>query len=343
VKPLAPLLALAYGTPRRASGDASPERVLVIRRNGIGDMICALPLLRSLRQALPRARIDVLASASNAAIARGARAADEVLVYGARSGLFRNKYVNLFRVARGLQGRAYDLVVAVSGSYSPFLAAVAFATRAPRRAGYVARTDDTHFAFNLPVGPAPEDQHQVTRCLRLLEPLGLAPASVDLGFDPGDEARDYALAVAPAPFILYNASATRPWNAWTGEKIASLARGLRLPLLVSGVAADRALLQAIAKLGPAVVEPPSILHFAALAERSALVMSGDGGAVHVGAAVRKPTFVLYPRSGDPRLWAPYGVPFAFVRARADVAQIEPREVLQELEKWLAGIGRGDWI
>jgi heptosyltransferase III len=336
------LLALAYGSPRTGAR-AAPERILVIRRNGIGDMICALPLLRSLRQALPRARIDVLASASNAAIARGARAADEVLVYRARSGLFRNKYVNLFRVARGLQRSAYDLVVAVSGSYSPFLAAVAFSTRAPWRAGYVPRAGEAHFAFNLPVGPAAQDQHQVLRCLRLLEPLGLAPLSDDLGFDTGSEARAYAASVAPAPFILYNASATRPWNAWTPESIAALARGLRLPLLVSGVASDRALLKAIAKLGPAVVEPPSILHFAALAERSALVISGDGGAVHVGAAMKKPTFVLYPRGGNPGLWAPYGVPCAFLRSRADVAQIEPREALREIDKWMRGIGRGDWI
>lgn len=331
------LLRLAYGKPRSAPWAAERvQRILLIRRNGIGDMICALPLLRSVRAAFPAARLDVLASSTNAGVARSARVADEVLVYPPRSGLHRNKYANLLRVARELRSRDYDLVVAVTGGHSTFLSSVAYACGAPWRAGYVPVRGEAHFAYTLPVDPPPEDEHQVMRCLRLLQPLGAAPAPVDLTFDPGEAARAYAARTAKGRFVLYNASATRPWNAWTAERIAALAARLDLDMVVSGVAADRALLEELKPHVAAVVEPPSIHHFAALAERSELVMSGDGGAVHVAAAMKKPTFVLYPHGGNPKLWAPYGVPHAFIRSKGEVADITSQEVLRELQNWKAG-------
>ena len=335
------LLRLAYGRPRsRGAFDAAAaRRILLIRRNGIGDMICALPLMRSVRAAFPAARIEVLASSTNAAVARSARVADEVLVYPPRSGLHRNKYANLFRVARELRSRDYDLVVAITGGHSTFLASIAYASGAAWRAGYVPVRGEPHFAYTLPVDPPPEDDHQVLRCLRLLDPLGAAPGPIDLGFDPGDAARAYATGIAGGRFVLYNASATRPWNAWPAERVAELAAELNakgLRTIVSGIAADRAVLERLKPKVAAVLEPPSIHHFAALAERSVFVMSGDGGAVHVAAAMKKPTFVLYPRRGSPRLWAPYGVPSAYVQSAGDVADIATADVLRELESWKAG-------
>ena len=331
------LLAAAYGRPRQETRYA-PEhvkRILLIRRNGIGDMICALPLMRSVRAGLPHARIEILASSVNAALARSAAVADEVMVYPPRAGLYRNKYANLFRVARDLRLRAYDLVVAVTGGHSTFLGSIAYVSGAPWRAGYAPERGEPYFAYTLPVDPPPADEHQVHRCLRLLGPLGVSPAAVDLSFDPGPAARAWAAQAAQGRFVLYNASATRPWNAWTPERIAALARRLDLQMIVSGVAADRPLLQEL-KASVPVVEPPSIHHFAALAQRSVFVMSGDGGAVHVAAAMKKPTFVLYPERGNPRLWAPYGVPHAFIRSTGDVADITAEEVLRELENWKAG-------
>lgn len=335
------LLAAAYGKPRPAArfSPDGVQRVLLIRRNGIGDMICALPLIRSVRAAFPAARVEVLASGANAAIVRSARVADEVLVYPPRSGLHRNKYANLFRVAREIRSRAYDLVVAVTGGYSSFLASIAYVSGAPQRAGYVPVRGAPHFAYTLPVDPPAEDEHQVLRCLRLLEPLGAAPLPIDLTFDPGEAAQAYAAKTASGRFVLYNASATRPWNAWTAERIADLAAALKsrqLEMIVSGIAADRAVLERLKPKVAAVVEPPSIHHFAALAQRSVFVMSGDGGAVHVAAAMKKPTFVLYPQGGNPKLWAPYGVPHAFIRSKGDVADITTQEVLRELENWKAG-------
>lgn len=39
-----------------------PERILVIRIDGIGDLLCITPMLHSLRHLFPEACIDVLAN-----------------------------------------------------------------------------------------------------------------------------------------------------------------------------------------------------------------------------------------------------------------------------------------
>ncbi|MBM3273219.1 glycosyltransferase family 9 protein, partial [Candidatus Kaiserbacteria bacterium] len=47
---------------------AQPRRILVIRRDNIGDLICTTPLLAALRKQWPHAWIGVLANSYNAPI-----------------------------------------------------------------------------------------------------------------------------------------------------------------------------------------------------------------------------------------------------------------------------------
>src|ERR671935_258364 len=136
MKLLAPLLAAAYGQPRE-EGAWPPRKILLIRRNGIGDMICALPLVRRVRAAFPRARIDMLASERNAPILAGGPLVDRVLVYRRGRGLMRNHYFNLRRFMRPVREARYDLAIAITGGFSRLVAVIAYATGVPRRVGFV--------------------------------------------------------------------------------------------------------------------------------------------------------------------------------------------------------------
>src|SRR5207248_7086650 len=135
IRALEALLGAAYGTPRR---DAvwPPRKILLIRRNGIGDMICALPLVRRVRAGFPAARIDLLASERNAPILERLALLDRVLVYRRGSGLLRNHYFNLRRFMRPLREERYDLVIAIAGGFSKLLAVITYATGIPRRIGF---------------------------------------------------------------------------------------------------------------------------------------------------------------------------------------------------------------
>jgi heptosyltransferase-3 len=309
-------------------------------------MICALPLLRHLQHAFPAARIDVLASARNAPILDGVPLVSRVLVYRRGRGLMRNHYFNLRRLLAPVREEGYDLALAANGGFSRLVAVIAYATGIPRRLGFVPRAGHAlDFCFNLPVPQPERREHQIERCLRLLEPMGVARGDIDLSFALGPEHEAYAeatlrgLALESRGFVLYAASASRPASAWPPASIATTAAGLErrhaLRTLVCGLPEDRALLQATSL---PFAETPSVHHFAALVRRARFLMCGDGGPMHVAAAMGTPAFVLFSSTTDPQAWKPWGVPFAFLHAGGAVAGITPADALEKIDEWL----KGDW-
>jgi len=178
IRALEALLGAAYGTPRREAA-WPPRKILLIRRNGIGDMICALPLVRRVRAGFPAARIDMLASERNAPILRDLGIVERVLVYRRGRGLLRNHYFNLGRFMRPVRAERYDLVVAITGAFSKLVAVITHATGVPRRVGFVpARGHALDFCYSDPVAQPAIREHQIERCLRLAEPLGIAPVDI---------------------------------------------------------------------------------------------------------------------------------------------------------------------
>ena len=86
------------------------KNILVIRRNNAGDMICAIPVFRTLKKQFPDASITVLAESSNAHVIRGASFIDNLLVYEKGEGIYRNKYLNYWRLFRENRTK-FDLVI----------------------------------------------------------------------------------------------------------------------------------------------------------------------------------------------------------------------------------------
>jgi ADP-heptose:LPS heptosyltransferase len=348
IRALEALLGAAYGTPRREAA-WPPRKILLIRRNGIGDMICALPLARRVRAGFPDARIDMLASERNAPILQDLSIVDRVLVYRRGRGLLRNHYFNLRRFMRPVRAERYDLAIAIAGGFSKLLAVITYTTGVPRRVGFVpAAGHALDFCYSVPVAQPVVAEHQIVRCLRLADPLGLPAVPIDVGFALGAEDERYAretLAahrLASGGFVLYNASSSRPESSWTVPAIARVAAELErrhgLPMLLCGLPPDAATLRAS---GLPHVVTPSVHQFAALVKAAAFLMCTDGGAMHVAAAMRTAAFVLFA-SADPQTWRPWDVPFDYVRSGTRVADIGVEAVLERLAQWLPRV-RGESI
>lgn len=347
------LLNLAYGKPRSLSIPAvfdprEIRRVLLIRRNGIGDMICALPLIRGLRAAWPHVQLDILAGERNACILDHLNLVDHIFLYSRGDGLLRNHYLNLPLLVAPIRRQGYDLVIAIKAGFSSLLGVIAYATRIPWRLGYVpSHGHRLDFCFNLKMELPVEREHQVESCLRFLQPLGITPTDCDLSLGLQPEHHAYAAqqlkqaGLDTQPFVLFNASARRHESRWTAEAIVRTAREMerrfQLPMVLCGTRSDHHFLAQIQRRADAsirlFVKPFTIHHFAALVGRSRFLMCGDGGPMHIAAAMKTPVFVLFSAT-DPRIWRPYGVPFACAQRGRLVAEITAEEVLAKIETWL---------
>lgn len=95
---------------------STPASILVIRIDGIGDLLCITPMLQSLRQLFPEAHIDVLANLGPHTVLKGNQDIDELLIdYRTKVAGSRLKglYYLPIRLFRWLKWKTlgYDLVL----------------------------------------------------------------------------------------------------------------------------------------------------------------------------------------------------------------------------------------
>jgi heptosyltransferase-3 len=151
-------------------------KILVVKRDKIGDLLLTTPLLAHLREVLPNARIDVLANDYNAWVVHGNTAIDSVWVYrrSRHAGRLRwSAILEQLRLQAALRRVGYDVAIAANGE--PSLRAIkrALATRAARTIAYV--STPSAFGSRLTDALMPEEHdHEIERLLGLCRPLRLA-------------------------------------------------------------------------------------------------------------------------------------------------------------------------
>lgn len=262
----------------------SGQHVLVLRALGLGDLLTAVPALRSLRTHLGRAHITLAAPLPLAELLPLIGAVDELLPV---SGLRGRLPVTEPDVAVNLHGKGPESIQKLL-------------TSKPR-----ALLTHTHPEVPEVRGPRWEqDQHEVHRWCRLLQWYGIEADPADLLLRaPAERVHPGAVVVHPG--------ASRTARCWPPERFAEISSWLAdrgLPVLISGSPAERGLAELVAALGglpkSAVVAGKTSLHeLAALVCRARLVVCGDTGVAHLATAYRTPSVVLFgPVS--PQHWGP---------------------------------------
>lgn len=293
----------------RAGLDACDVTVAVRAPNWLGDTVMALPALRALRTALPRARIAVIGRW--APLLAGQGVGDLLLAYP--SGLGARH-----RFARAIGAERPQLAILLANSLEAAIAA--WWWRASRRWGF--DTDGRSPLLTHAV-PLPEPRlHQVDEYAALLAPLGITvPVSrPEWRLAPDREAESEVRALLDGgaeprggPLVgLHLGAAFGSSKLWPAESFGSLARRLEesgaRPLLLGTVAdqpAAAAVINAAGARLPSLVgrDRPELLP--RLLSRLSCLVSGDTGVAHLAAAVGVPTVTLFGPT-DRRLTAPRG-------------------------------------
>jgi heptosyltransferase-2 len=286
----------------------SIQRVLVRLPNWLGDSVMTLPLLRSLRGALPEAELWCVGPWVST-------------ILESEPGITRRVVPPPGTAARLAQARRlrqarFDLALIVPNSFETALGA--WLSGARWRVGYAVDWRNLLLTHALPRDAGPV--HEVTMYLRLLGPLGVRESTgiPSLTIDPArrTEARhllaDAGLTSGHPRVGLQLSAAFGPSKLWPAERIGVLAgrlegRGVETVLLGRAGASDMADRVMAAAGGPVrslVGRDRPALLAALLAELDALV-AADSGPAHLAAAVGVPTVTLFGPT-DPRLTAPVG-------------------------------------
>jgi ADP-heptose:LPS heptosyltransferase len=288
---------------RKGSMNRKPQRILIIKPGAMGDLLQLTPTIRALHTRFPSARIDIMVG-NNASIDLFRYHPDiaDILVYDQRGE--QRSFGALFSLWRQIRGRSYDLVINFQRSNLKtwFLTSAAFPCRI--LVYHKTRTNVVH---------AVQDH------LKTLEPLGITPDGDELDLYLADEHRRYATALFESrgldkrPVIALNPGASHPVNRWSVAQFAALAdkisAELHASVIIVGGGGDTVLAHEIARLSSC---PPlvltgttSLLQLGAVLEKSALLVSGDTGPMHLATAVRTPVIALFG-AADPERTGPVG-------------------------------------
>ena len=204
-------------------------KILVIKRDKIGDMLLTTPMLRHLRHSLPHAQIHLLANDYNAWVVAKNLDIDKLWVYDrVKVGKKIRPVAAIKQLWLELMLRAerFDVAIVAGGDESRRAITRALRIRASRTIAFCAENHPLSARLSDPL-PVVPGVHEMDRMLAQLTPLGIPPPTEALHphFFLPKHARDFALAwlhernLAPHTYIVLGLGARRAKKQPTTHQI----------------------------------------------------------------------------------------------------------------------------
>jgi ADP-heptose:LPS heptosyltransferase len=333
------------------------KRILVVRQhNQLGDMLCAVPLLRALKEKYPDADISLVASPVNYDVMLHNRYLNRVVKFdkkgflGKGFGGFKN-FRAFIRELRALKAEIAIVPSTVSVSFTSNL--LAFLSGAQTRVGPSSLNEVSNpsaFFFNVPIALGWKNvpkTHQTQRNLDICQMLGLDPKdlSVEITFDSVElemlnRLKNSKLASGRVA-IGYHVGAGKKPNRWDVCKFVTVANTLcrefdATAVITSGPMDGEPVHEMLSALNAPfdLVKDTPIREVAARLATLDLLITNDTGIMHVGAAVGVPVLSLFGPT-KPEQWAPLGPEHRWLRGKdGAINSITEEEVLKNAREML---------
>lgn len=324
--------------------DGLSLKILVIRRDNIGDLVCTTPLLYGLRKKFPTAYIAVLASSYNSEVLDRNPDVDEVFVFLKKHQKSNRRLSMLWKrwlLVRTLRKRCFNHIILANGGWR-----YARTLGGKEMIGFREPGEpDNRQPDVMPPHHEGFNEHEVSKMARLGAMIG-----VDDAMGPGrlfpdpnlvelENTRLRALGWdSSRPSCAIHISSRNPKQRWPEEYFVALAEKLlresprQLLLFWSPGSASNAMhpgddemaLRILLRLKDLAVFPcptGNIAQLIAAMTLSDQLICSDGGAMHVAAALKKPLLCFFGPS-HLKEWHPWHVPYvALQSASQEVAEI----------------------
>lgn len=295
--------------------DASIQRILVVNFGGIGDEILFFPVIQSLREAYPQAKLTALVEPRCEGIMRFNPAVDEVVTFDAKHKPTVGDFLKLVAKLRTMK---FDL--AITAGSSPVMAFLVYLTGARYRVGYA--THKLKFLLSQAV-PLNKQQYAAHMYHDLVGYLGKQPRPPQMTVNPADlEWAKAFLAEQGAkndrPVVVFHPGVSKISiekniiKGWAPERWVELGRRLAakgVQVVLAGGPDDEAIIKLIRETGDfptieAFGKTKGLGQLAALIEQADALVAVDSAPMHVGVAVGTPTVAIFAGTDPAKLVPP---------------------------------------
>jgi ADP-heptose:LPS heptosyltransferase len=298
-----------------------PRRILIVRQhNQMGDMVCATPALRAIKESFPGAALALVTSPVNEEVVRHNPYLDQVVSF--EQGMWRNPAQFFHFLGKLRNFRAEVAFVLSSVSFSVTSANIALFSGAR----YVVGSDSLPFgwdissrAFSLVMPSNPgQEIHAVEHNLAPLEAIGITTNDHSTVVVPAPEEAAFArriltdLDLAPG-FWAIHPGAGKKQNCWPAARFAEIVTRavdagekvliLHGPADAGPLAELTDLVAGLIGTGVRVAPPCPVGVGAALLQKADRFLCNDTGVMHIAGALAVPTVALFGPT-DPALWKP---------------------------------------
>ena len=286
------------------------KKILVIKLRYIGDVVLSTPVLRSLRQQYPEAKLGCLVNSGTQEVLTYNPHIDEVLVVS------RGKIREQVQFCLELRARRFDCVIDLTdGDRSAFLTWI---SGAPVRIGFNGEKRWRGVLYSNCVSTENSAGHILEHHAQALTLLGVNSMGNGLEVYVAKEHEQNAQAILGQfgldrrRWVMIHPAARYWFKAWPVERFAVLSdwlNGTDISVVLVGHIQDHEIAEKIR----AVVNTPlislvgktSLLELAALMKQADLFLGNDTGLMHIAAAVGCPVLGLFGPT-NPMVWGPRG-------------------------------------
>ena len=331
-----------------------PDNICIVMMSAVGDAVHVLPVINALKRNNPRTRITWVLQPGPAALVRGHRSVDEIVVFDRARGL-----AAFADVARDLGKRRFDLVINLQVYFKAGI--VTALTHAPVKFGFDrARARDFNWLFTNRKIPASSVQHVQDQYLEFLTALGVSADPLEWDLGPWPSEREWQRSFRSSiqrPIASIVVATSKPQKDWFPERWAEVADVLHeqygMQVVLVGGRSERELTAERIVIGKTKHKPRSDLgsglrNLVSILDASALVLSPDTGPLHMAVALDRPVISLMGYT-NPKRTGPYrrfhdlivdaygnpgeNYPISMENRPGRMSRIETKHILDKVALW----------
>ncbi|MFT4058560.1 MAG: glycosyltransferase family 9 protein [Legionella sp.] len=296
--------------------------ICIVRLSALGDVLMAVPLIRTLQASLPKTKLTWIISRPAYDLVEGMDGVEFIVIDKPQ------RMIDYWHFKRQLSGRIFDVLLAPQASLrTNFLYPL---IKAKRKIGYDDRRANDGHRWFVHERIAPGLEHTLDGFLKFAHALGINKRVIrwDLPISAADyQWAEQHLPKDDAPILIINPAASKPERSWPVERyieVLQLARKQwHVQVVITGGPGefDKQLAEQIIHAVPATnltgkTRPKQLL---ALISKATVVLCPDTGPSHMATAVNTPVIALHAVT-NPLISGPYLFPHLVVNRYPEAAE-----------------------
>ena len=310
------------------------KKILLVRNDNVGDLICTTPLIESIRKKYPENQIDIVVNSYNYLAIDKNPFIDKIYCYTKP----KHKKSFLDKIKAGLGKlkilidiikEKYDVVVVLRSDYSRSAELFSKITNAEYKIGVKNPKGKDNFNIHIPVD---SNKHEVEFCFDCLKDFGVTFQNEKYFFYvPKSYSNKY---IKYKDYTLFHISSRRISNKYDFKKFKEVIKNLKDDkIIITAEPEDFIDAEILAKeTNTLFLKTSSLLDLSGIIENVKLFVTLDGGAMHVAPALLTKTISI---SGDTNMdkWYPWGFKDLIIQDKSRVANnISPEIILRKVKE-----------